>query len=338
MTDYPASMAHEEALETLESGLETSLDQVEGLTAESISPFKQAVRRFRHNRSSMLALIALTIFVLFVVLAPITARYGVNEAVFKAEAGRPNQFLSPRSIAWFGTDDIGRDLYSRIIYGVRVSLIIGLFSALTSVLIGVAIGALAGWVGGRIDDVLMRVTDVFLAFPFLVALLVIRQFLGQVPWITAIIGKPDSVRFIVILLSVLGWTVVARIVRGQVMTLKEREFVEAARALGASGPRIVFQHVLPNAIGPILVALTLSVVGAIVAESTLGFFGYGPNAGSGNTSLGNLVGGSKIGVQTGYWWLVLFPCLALVILALCINYIGEGLRDATDPKASGGRA
>ena len=321
MTDTPVSNVGDE-----------SIDDLEGLTADSLSPVRQALRRFRRNRASMLALTVLVVFVVFVVLAPITARYGVNEPIFKAEAGKPNSFLSPRSIAWFGTDDIGRDLYSRIIYGVRVSLLIGLFSAITAVLIGILVGAVAGWRGGWIDDVLMRVTDVFLAFPFLVALLVIRQFLGEVSWIVAIIGKPDSVRFTVVLLSILGWTIVARIVRGQVLALREREFVEAAKALGATGPRIVIRHVLPNAIGPILVALTLGVVGAIITESTLGFFGYGPD-----NSLGKLVGNSKLGVQTGYWWLVVFPCLALVILALCINYIGEGLRDATDPKVSGGR-
>ncbi len=328
----------DETTTTLQPSPDTSVDEVEGLTAESLSPMRQAFFRFRRNKGAMASVVALTILVLFVVLAPLTARYGVNEAVFKAVPGRPNSFLGPRKEAWFGTDDIGRDLYSRLIYGVRVSLMIGLFSALASVILGVAVGSVAGFRGGLLDDILMRVTDVFLAFPFLVALLVIRQFLGNVTWITSIIGDVNDVSFIVVLLSLLGWMGVARIVRGQVLSLKEREFVEAARALGATGPRIVIKHILPNAIGPILVALTLSVVGAIVAESTLGFFGFGPDAGSGNTSLGNLVGGSKIGVQTGYWWLVLFPCLMLVILALSINYFGEGLRDATDPKADQGRA
>ncbi len=328
----------DETITTLQPSPDASFDEVEGLTAESLSPMRQAFFRFRRNKGAMASVIVLTILVAFVVLSPLTARYGVNDQVFVAQKGKPNSFLSPRSIAWFGTDDIGRDLYSRLIYGVRVSLMIGLFSALAAVLLGVAVGSIAGFRGGLLDDVLMRVTDVFLAFPFLVALLVIRQFLGNVSWITNIIGDVNDVSFIVVLLSLLGWMGVARIVRGQVLSLKEREFVEAARALGATGPRIVIKHILPNAIGPILVSLTLSVVGAIVAESTLGFFGFGPDAGSGNTSLGNLVGGSKIGVQTGYWWLVLFPCLMLVILALCINYFGEGLRDATDPKADQGRA
>jgi peptide/nickel transport system permease protein len=120
--------------------------------------------------------------------------------------------------------------------------------------------------------------------------------------------------------------------RGQVLSLKEREFVEASRALGASNTRIVVKHLVPNSIGPILVALTFSVSGAIVAESTLGFFGYGPQPGAGQTSLGNLVGGAKGALLPGYWWLVVFPCVTLVLVALCVNFIGDGLRDATDPK------
>lgn len=315
------------------STLGASIDELEGLNTDSISPLRQTLRNFRANRGAMIALYTLIVLILIVVLAPITARYGVSESIFKASKDHPNSFLSPRSQAWFGTDDIGRDLYSRIIYGVRLSLIIGLVAAIIAVLLGTVVGAIAGYRGGWVDDVLMRVTDVFLAFPFLVSLLVIRQFLGALDWVTAIIGKPDTARFIIILMSLLGWMVVARIVRGQVLSLKEREFVEASRAVGATGPRIVIQHILPNAIGPILVSLTLGTVGAIITEATLSFFGYGPSAATGNTSLGNLVSDAKGGVQTGYWWIAVFPCVALVIVAMTINYIGDGLRDATDPKA-----
>jgi len=186
------------------------------------------------------------------------------------------------------------------------------------------------------DDVLMRVTDIFLAFPFLVALLVTRNMLGEISWLQPIIGDRTSIRFTIFLLALFGWMAVARVVRGQVLALKEREFIEASRSVGAGNFRIVTRHLLPNAIGPILVALTFSVVAAVIAESTLGFFGFGPQPGAGSTSLGNLVGSSKANVLTGNWWMVLFPCLVLLLVALTVNMVGDGLRDATDPKMQRG--
>ena len=162
--------------------------------------------------------------------------------------------------------------------------------------------------GGRFDDIVMRVTDLFLAFPFLVTLLVMRNVIGSIEWLKPIVGELSSVRFIIVLFSVFGWMGVARIVRGQVLALKEREFIEAARAVGASRWYIVRRHLLPNSIGPIMVALTFSVVSAIISESTLAFFGYGPQAGDGATSLGILVGAAKGAVNTGFWWLAVFPC------------------------------
>ena len=306
--------------------------ETEGLAKDSLSPRQMARRRYFKHKGALMATILMSMMVLFVLLSPITARYGVNEAIFKAEAGRPNSYLSPRSEAWFGTDDIGRDIYSRMIFGLRVSLIIGISAAIFATIVGVTVGSIAGLRGGRFDDLLMRVTDIFLAFPFLVALLVVRNFLGELDFLTPIVGERTSIRFIILLFVIFGWMGVARLVRGSVLALKEREFVEAARALGASNYRIVFRHLLPNSIGPILVALTNTVVAAIIGEATLSFFGFGPDAGSGDTSLGLLVSAAKGGVTAGFWWMVVFPCTLLVLVALCINFIGDGLRDATDPK------
>ena len=304
----------------------------QGLATKSLSPRQMAWRRFRNHRPAMVCAVLLILMVLFVLASPLTARYGVNEPVFKTEGGVSNRYLSPRSIAWFGTDEIGRDLYSRLIYGTRVSLAIGVAAALIGVVIGTAVGAWAGIRGGLFDDVLMRVTDIFLAFPFLVALLVMRNMLAEIPWLEGILGDRSSIRFTILLLAVFGWMGVARVVRGQVLALKEREFIEASRALGATNRRVVVRHLLPNAIGPILVALTFSVVAAVLAESTLGFFGFGPQPGAGSTSLGVLVGSSKENVLTGNWWMVVFPCAVLLAVALTINMVGDGLRDATDPK------
>jgi len=290
----------------------TAADASIGVLKESISPRKMALKRYLNNRAAVVSAAILTLIVLYVILAPITTRYGINESIF--------------------TDGNGRDLYSRIIFGARVSLLIGLFTGIISVAIGTVIGAFAGLKGGRLDDLIMRITDIALALPFLVVLVISRGVLENVSWATKVIGESTSVRFTVILLSVFGWMGVARLVRGQVKQLKEREFVEAARALGATTPRIMFRHLLPNAIGQIMVALTLAVVGAITAEATLSFFGWGPDAGSGMTSLGLLIRDSKKAVPPGYWWLVVCPGVFFVILSLCINFIGDGLRDAVDPK------
>ena len=298
-----------------------------------MSPKRMAYNRFVGHKAAVGSCAVLGFFTVVVIFAPISARYGVNQAVRPA----PNSYLSPSKLAWLGTDDIGRDLYSRLIYGIRVSLIIGLASAIISVAIGCVIGAVAGFRGGRFDDVVMRITDLFLAFPFLVALLVVRNMIGALAWLEPVIGSSSSVRFIIFLLALFGWMGVARIVRGQVLSLKEREFIEAARALGASRRYIVMRHLLPNSIGPIMVSLTFAVVGGIGAEATLSFFGYGPQAGDGATSLGILVGDAKGAVQTGYWWIVIYPCVALVVISLCINFIGDALRDATDPRLDTGK-
>ncbi|MEO8162623.1 MAG: ABC transporter permease, partial [Ilumatobacteraceae bacterium] len=264
----------------------------------TISPRRMALKRFVGHKAAVVSCVVLGIFLIIIILLPITTRYGVNQAVRKP----PNSFLPPQKIAWLGTDDIGRDIYSRLIYGIRVSMIIGLASAIIAVAIGCVVGAVAGFRGGFFDDVVMRITDLFLAFPFLVALLVVRNMLGALNWLAPLIGDSGSIRFIIFLLALFGWMTVARIVRGQVLSLKEREFIESARAVGASRRYIIMRHLLPNSIGPIMVALTFSVVGAIIGEATLSFFGYGPQAGSGTTSLGLLVGASRFAVQSGFWW------------------------------------
>ncbi|MEK7422806.1 MAG: ABC transporter permease [Actinomycetota bacterium] len=311
-----------------------SIDAQQGLV-DTLSPRKMAWNRYWHHRGAAISTVVMAILSIIVILAPFTARYGVNEQVLHISEGN-NVFLPPSKLAWFGTDDIGRDIYSRLIWGIRTSMFIGVASALLSVVFGTAAGALAGLRGGKFDDIMMRVTDIFLAFPFLVVVIIMRQFLGNISWLEPVLGPQTSIRFIIWLFAIFGWMGVARLVRSQVLVLKEREFIEAARAVGGSNLRIVVSHLLPNSIGPILVALTISVIGAIVGESTLAFFGLGPQPGSGGTSLGKLIELSKEGAKQGNWWLVAFPCGALVVLAIGINFIGDGLRDALDPKLDAG--
>jgi peptide/nickel transport system permease protein len=314
----------------------STVSEVEGLTAKTLSPARMAWKRYWQHRAAAISTVLLAIVLFMSIATPITARYGINEQVLKITEGN-NVFLSPRSIAWFGTDDIGRDMYTRLLFGIRTSMFIGISSAILAVLIGTAVGSFAAIRGGRFDDIMMRVTDLFLAFPFLVLVVLVREFLGGLKFLEPIIGGKTSIRFIIVLFAIFGWMGVARLVRGQILSLKEREFIEAARAVGASNFRIVVSHLLPNCVGPILVALTLSVIGAVVGESTLSFFGFGPQPGQDSTSLGSLIGLSRDGVQRGDWFLAVFPCGALVLLAICINFIGDGLRDALDPKLDSGR-
>ncbi|MDP9463782.1 MAG: ABC transporter permease, partial [Actinomycetota bacterium] len=252
----------------------TLRDESEGVGGESLSPFRLALRHYRRNWLAMTALVLLVLIMIACLFPSIPARYSETQRLPRTDQTFINS--PPSSKAWFGTDDLNRDLYSRIFYGGRVSIMIGISVALIACSVGTLIGALAGYLGGVLDDILMRITDIFLAFPILVTLLVLRNVLAEAPLVKTIMGDKTSVRFMVILLSAVGWMAVARIVRGVVLSLKEREFIEASRSVGASGPRIMFRHLIPNALGPIMVALSLSVVGAILAESTLSFFGYGP--------------------------------------------------------------
>ena len=314
----------------------TLRDDSEGVGGESLSPFRLALRHYRRNRMAMVALIVLLIVMLMCLFPSIPARYGEAQRLPKTAS----TFIHapPSAKAWFGTDDLNRDLFSRVFYGGRISIMIGIAVALIACTVGTIVGALAGYLGGLLDDILMRITDIFLAFPILVSLLVLRNVLAEISFLKVIMGDKTSVRFMVLLLSAVGWMAVARIVRGVVLSLKEREFIEASRSVGASGPRIMFRHLIPNALGPIMVSLSLSVVGAILAESTLSFFGYGPSPGEGRTTWGLLIAQSKSGVLSGYWWLVVFPCALLVITIVAINFVGDGLRDAFDPKADMSRA
>jgi peptide/nickel transport system permease protein len=304
------------------------VDDAEGLIA-SLSPGRMALKRFLHHKVAVFFTVVFLIIVLFVIFAPWTSRYPEN---FRLPAINGKVATSPPSSqAWFGTNSKNFDLYSQLIWGGRVSLFIGLMVAIVSSLLGTAVGALAGFKGGRLDDILMRVTDLFLAFPTLVLLLVLRNLFNNVTWLSWLFGDLKSVRFMVVLLVSITWMAVARIVRGVVLSLREREFVEAAVALGSSSRRIVIKHLIPNSIGPIIVALTTSVVGAIVAESTLSFFGFGIDPVT-RTSWGTLLADAKGGVITGQWWLVVFPASVFVLTILCINFMGDALRDAFDPK------
>lgn len=228
-----------------------------------------------------------------------------------------NILAEPSSAHLFGTDELGRDVLSRMIYGARISLKVGFVSVGIATTIGIFIGSISGYYGGSVDNVLMRFVDVVLCFPTFFLILTIIAILEP------------SIYNIMIVIGITGWTGVARLVRAEFLSLKEREFVLAAKALGVSDFRIIFRHILPNAMAPVLVSATLSVASAILTESSLSFLGIGVQPPT--PSWGNILTAGKANIEIA-WWLSLYPGLAILITVLGYNLLGEGIRDALDPR------
>jgi ABC-type dipeptide/oligopeptide/nickel transport system permease subunit len=285
----------------------------EGMEVEARSQWQLFKRRFLSHKLAMTSLVILLIISLAALFAEWVAPYD-----FAAQDIR-NRSIPPTFEGWhlFGTDKIGRDYFSRVIYGARTSIFVAFLVAILSTAIGTIIGALAGYYRGWLDNALMRLTDFVIAVPFLAVLLVAAAYFGRgSPWRVAII------------LSLLLWTTIARIVRGNYLSLREKEFVEAAKAAGASDARIMFRHMLPNTLGPIIVNATLTVATAILLEATLSFLGFGIQPPT--PALGKLIDDGR-GAMLTDWWLVWMPGMTIVVICLCINFIGDGLRDALDP-------
>jgi len=268
-------------------------------------------KRFTRNKLSVTGAIIVLALITISLLAPFIAPYDPTSIdVYNV--------LSPPSKAHvFGTDDLGRDLLSRVIWGSRVSLKVGFVAVGIAIIIGIIIGSIAGFYGGRVDAVLMRFVDMMLAFPtFFLILAVIAILEPNIFTIMAVIG-------------VTGWMDVARLVRAEFLTLRERDFVDAARALGIRNRRLIVRHILPNALSPVFVAATFGVAGAILTESGLSFLGLGVQPP--DPSWGNILTAGKDNIEIA-WWLSLYPGLAILITVLSYNLVGEGLRDALDPR------
>ena len=298
--------------ETQHPGEDEAL-QREGLEAESRSLWKLFRRRFFRHR---LAMVSLVVF-LGLTLAGLFADYIAPYAFEELDLANRDSPPTLEGFHIFGTDQLGRDYFSRVLYGTGTSVRVAVVVSILSVAIGTIVGAVAGYYRGWIDNVLMRFVDLVLSVPFLAGLLTLVAFLGR--------GSPYRVAVIIALLL---WTTIARIVRGSYLSLREKEFVEAAKASGASDARIIFRHMLPNTLGPIIVNATLTVALAIQLEAVLSFLGFGIQPPT--PALGKLIDDGS-GAMLTSWWLVVMPGLTIVVLCLAINFIGDGLRDALDP-------
>jgi peptide/nickel transport system permease protein len=287
-----------------------------------IGPWREAWRRFRKHRLAVVSAAILAVMVLAVLFGPLVWTLPIDEIDFRARLQGPS-WEHP-----LGTDDLGQDLLARILYGGRISLAVGFAAMLVAVTFGVLVGAVAGMSGGKTDAALMWLTDLFLSLPQLPLLLLIIYLFRDS--LVGIVG-PELGVFILIVIVIGGfnWMPVARLVRAQFFSLREKEFVEAARALGASRLRLVLRHILPNALGPVIVAATIDVAAAIIAESTLSFLGLGfpPDI----PTWGRLLFDAKDNLDFAPHW-ALFPGLAIFLTVLTINFVGDGLRDALDPR------
>lgn len=288
-----------------------NLAQKEAIVRPSLSYWQDAWRRLKKNKMAMAGLIILIVLSVFAILAPFFSQYDYETQVYTIK----NQW--PSAAHWFGTDDFGRDLWVRVWWGTRISLFIGIVAATIDLIVGVLYGGISAYFGGRVDDVMQRIIEIVYAIPFLLITILMIMVLGPSIWT------------IIIAYAITGWVPMARLVRGQILTLKEQEFVLAARTLGAGPWRIILKHLIPNALGIIIVQITFAVPNAIFVESFLSFIGLGirpPLA-----SLGSLLSDGVRAMQL-FPYKVLIPTAVFSLILLSFNMLGDGLRDALDPK------
>ena len=278
------------------------------------SPYRLARRRFRANRLAVTAVYVITAFYILAILAPLLAPYDPSAITDVLKT----RFLPPSMDHPFGTDAFGRDLLSRALYGARISLSVGLLAVTIAISMGTVYGAVAGYFGGFIDNVLMRIVDVVIAIPtFFLMLMLVGIF-------------EANLVFLVLILGLTSWPGTARFIRGEILSLKQREFTEAARAIGLPNRLIIFRHLIPNALSPVLVSTALMIGGMIGAEAGLSFLGIGIRPPT--PSWGNMISQGKDALLVA-WWVAFFPGALLALTVVCFNLLADGIRDALDPKA-----
>jgi len=288
------------------------------------SPWQLAWERLKKDRAAQIAAGTIAVIILLALLAPVIAAlvgHGPNQQFIDIGEDANGNPVAPSGIFYFGTDSNGRDLFIRVLYGARISLVVGVLATMISVALGVVFGLVAGYLGGVVDSFIARLIDVVLSIPFLVIAISVAYISHPGFWL------------VIFVVGILGFTYPARIVRGQVISIKEKEFVEAARALGAGPIRIMFIDILPNIIATVIVYGSLLIPLAIVSEASLSFLGVGippPTA-----DWGAMISDAAGFYQYGYWWYLLFPSVALLITTLAFNILGDSVRDALDPRGAG---
>ena len=295
---------------------ESMTESIQSLNQDlkGVSLWDDAMGRLRKNKLAMFGLVFLVFIVFLCLITPWITPYGYEEQNLRLGASAPS------AAHWLGTDTFGRDLLTRILYGGRISLFVGFIATAVALVIGVAYGAIAGYVGGRVDAVMMRFVDIMYALPFMIFIILLMVVFGR------------NLLLLFLAIGAVEWLTMARIVRGQIQSLKTQEFVEAAVSIGLSPFAIVWRHLIPNALGPVIVYTTLTIPSVMLLEAFLSFLGLGIQPPS--SSWGLLI---SYGVESmeEYPWLLIFPGLALALTLFALNFLGDGLRDALDPKASG---
>ncbi len=281
----------------------------------SLSQWQLARRRFLRHRLALVGLVIFTMMLFVAAFGPILVPF--NPLNFPGATKPGGDGPSLQHI--FGTDRDGRDVFAMVVNGARISIVVGLFSMLIAGFVGVIVGAVAGWMGGRVDNLLMRLVDVLFAIPFLFVILVAARFFGR-----------GDVTSLVLIFGLLSWALIARLVRASFLSLREADFVDAARAVGVGGGRIAFRHILPNALGPVIVSMTLLMASNIVLESFVSFLNFGIS--ETQISWGNALANAQNALSLGNWWWAFFPGMAIALTVIAINFVGDGLRDALDPR------
>ena len=298
-------------------------------TKEALTPGQLVWRRFRKHRMAMVGGIGVILLLLFIIGGSILIPEAhANDTDLRA------RLAGPTAKHWFGTDSVGRDVFNRIIYGGQISLFIGLMAVILEVTLGTLIGGAAAYYGGWVDAILMRFTEAMLAIPSLFLLIVLAKFIGRNIGQVNIFGRTfsGSIGIVILVIGITSWMYLARIVRANVLSLKELDYISASKALGASNRRVFFNHLVPNTLGAIIVASTLGLAGAILLEAYVSFLGLGVQPPT--STWGNMMQQAQSFIIRGAWWMWVFPSLLIVLTILCINLLGDGLRDAFDPRSS----
>src|SRR5512138_3077180 len=296
---------------------------------KALTPGQLVWRRFRKHRMAVMGGIGVVILLLFIIVGSvIIPESAANSTDLQA------RLMGPTAAHPFGTDSVGRDVLDRVIYGGQISLFIGIMAVILSVTFGTLIGGIAAFYGGWVDALLMRFTEAMLAIPALFLLIVLAKFIGRNVGQVQLFGRTfsGSIGIVILVIGMTSWMYLARIVRANVLSLKEMDYISASKALGASDRRIFFGHLVPNTLGAIIVAATLGLANAILTEAYVSFLGLGVQPPT--STWGNMMQQAQSFIIRGAWWMWVFPSLLIVLTILCINLLGDGLRDAFDPRSA----